>query len=91
MSWISFLAIYFILWWVVLFAVLPIGVRNAFEEGADLEEGHEAGAPVRPQLWRKAIMTTVISLAIYLLFYALLSTGVLDLQKILNLFPGPMR
>ena len=33
------IAIYFIIWWTVLFAVLPIGVRTQGEDGDD-RSGH---------------------------------------------------
>ncbi len=33
MSLASALAIYFIIWWLVLFLVLPFGIRNAHESG----------------------------------------------------------
>ena len=45
---ISAIAIYFITWWICLFAVLPWGVRNAHEAGEGVEPGNEAGAPVDP-------------------------------------------
>ena len=64
MSLISALAIYFIIWWVVLFAVLPIGVRSQSEEG-DIVLGTEHGAPIRPMLVRKAVLTTIIAAIIF--------------------------
>ena len=50
----SAIAIYFIVWWVTLFVVLPWGVRNPHESGEPVAEGHDPGAPVNPQLLRKA-------------------------------------
>jgi predicted secreted protein len=47
-------AIYIVLWWIALFLVLPIGVRNLAEAG-ETALGHETGAPARPMLARKAI------------------------------------
>ena len=74
MSLISALAIYFIIWWLVLFAVLPIGVRSQSEEG-DIVLGTEHGAPIRPMLVRKAIITTIIAgivfACVYLVFAVL--------------------
>jgi len=64
------LAVYFTIWWVVLFAVLPFGVRNAAESGADLPTGSDAGAPIAPRLAMKALATTVISAALFVLLYA---------------------
>ena len=45
MSWLTIAALYFILWWVVLFAVLPFGVRSQDESG-EVEAGTDPGAPV---------------------------------------------
>jgi len=59
------LAIYVTIWWIVLFAVLPFGVRSAEEAGEELPEGSDPGAPVTPQLARKAAVTTVIAAVIF--------------------------
>jgi len=64
MSWTTALAIYFISWWIVLFAVLPFGVRSQVEEG-EAVPGSDPGAPVLPRMARKLIWTTIISLVIY--------------------------
>ena len=52
---------YFIIWWIVLFAVLPFGVRNAEEAGLERPPGTDAGAPAVPYLARKALATTIVS------------------------------
>ena len=61
----SALAVYFIIWWAVLFAVLPIGVRNAHEAGEEVEPGNDAGAPVNPNLLKKALLTSVIAAIVF--------------------------
>ncbi|CAN5129302.1 hypothetical protein BH10PSE7_BH10PSE7_37470 [soil metagenome] len=65
----SAIAIYFIIWWIVLFAILPIGVRNAHESGQSVMDGHEPGAPVNPRLVWKAVLTTIVSAAVFGLVY----------------------
>ncbi|MDR3468373.1 MAG: DUF1467 family protein [Xanthobacteraceae bacterium] len=65
MSLSSAIAIYFVLWWVVLFAVLPFGVRNQFEADAEAVPGSDPGAPVLPRMVQKLIWTTVVSLLIF--------------------------
>jgi predicted secreted protein len=55
------LAIYATLWWIVFLAVLPLGVRSAEEAGEDRPEGADPGAPVAPQLAKKALLTTGIA------------------------------
>jgi predicted secreted protein len=62
------IAIYFTMWWIVLFAVLPFGVRSQEEEGV-IVPGTDHGAPAAPLLLRKALWTTLIS---FVLFAALL-------------------
>ncbi len=82
MSTISFIAIYFVLWWLVLFAVLPFGVKSAHESGAIFEEGHDAGAPLQAQMFRKALVTTLISGLLFLGLWWLVTSGVIGLDDI---------
>ena len=59
------LALYFVLWWTFLFAVLPLG--NATE--ADPERvvpGQDPGAPALPRLRFKALLTTLVAGAAFL-------------------------
>lgn len=56
----SLIAIYFVVWWIVLFAVLPWGVRSQEEEG-DVTLGTTPSAPTRPMLLRKAIATSIVA------------------------------
>jgi predicted secreted protein len=64
MSLTTALAIYFIIWWTVLFAVLPWGVRSQVESGT-VVAGTDPGAPAVPQLWLKLAWTTVVSTVIF--------------------------
>ena len=69
MKLVSAIAIYFVIWWIVLFAVLPFGVRNSDEAGEVLQEGHEAGAPVKAMLARKFLITSLIAAAVFAAIY----------------------
>lgn len=62
-GWVNLAAIYFVIWWVVLFAVLPFGVRTQ-DEADETVLGTTGSAPVRPLMLRKALITTVISAVI---------------------------
>ena len=64
------IASYFMIWWVVLFAVLPFGVRSPAETGADLPRGSDPGAPMRPYLAIKALATTLIAAVVFAALYA---------------------
>ncbi len=65
MSWSLGLASYLVIWWVTLFAILPIGVRSQQEMG-NVVEGSDPGAPHMPRLGRKAIITTIVALLVWL-------------------------
>ncbi len=57
-------AVFFLIWWVVLFAVLPWGVRSQHESG-DMTPGTDPGAPALPHLGRKLMWTTIVAIVIY--------------------------
>ena len=54
------IALYFVIWWILLFAVLPFGVRSQAENG-EVVAGSEPGAPSVPALREKAIWTTLLA------------------------------
>jgi len=64
------LAIYATIWWIMLFAVLPLGVRSADEAGEERPAGADPGAPLAPQIAKKAGLTTILS-ALVFIFIAL--------------------
>ncbi len=78
---VSLLAVYFVIWWTVLFAVLPFGARSQ-EDDAVIVPGTEPAAPVRPHILTKAIATTVISTILFAVFYWLRFESGLTLDDI---------
>ena len=68
MSLATAIAIYFIIWWVVLFAVLPWGVRSQSESGP-IVAGTDPGAPAVPQLRRKLVLTTIVAGGVFAIWY----------------------
>jgi predicted secreted protein len=67
------LAVYFVIWWTVLFAVLPFGVRSQAETG-DITQGTEPGAPALPGLLRKALITTAIAAVVFVIVWYVWAT-----------------
>ncbi len=53
-------AIYFVVWWLVLFTILPFGMHTQDEAG-EVVLGTSRSAPVRPKLFRKVIVTTIVT------------------------------
>jgi predicted secreted protein len=76
MSWVSGVVLYVILWCIVLFTVLPWGVRAA--DPSDL--GYAAGAPANPQLVRKALVTTLITAAVWLVIFLVIKADVISFR-----------
>jgi len=67
MSWAAGLMVYLVIWWTVLFAILPLGVKRVENPG----RGQDQGAPEKPLLLRKAVITTVVASVLWLGFYFL--------------------
>jgi predicted secreted protein len=61
MGWFTGVAVYILIWWVSLFAVLPLWVKPSDPE----DPGYGAGAPQRPLLWRKLALTSGIAAVIW--------------------------
>jgi predicted secreted protein len=82
MSIASGIAIYFIVWWVCLFVVLPFGIRNAHEAGETVEQGNDAGAPVRPLLKLKLVATTAVATVVFALIWGQMTYGWIGFESI---------
>ena len=78
----SIFAIYFILWWVVLFAVLPWGNHSLHEAGEAVEPGHASSAPIKPHLGRKFLITTLISAILFAIGYVILANQLITFDDI---------
>ena len=63
-------AIYFTTWWIVLFAILPWGVRSQ-DEARDVVPGSDPGAPTLPHIAVKALWTTGVSAVVFGVILAL--------------------
>ena len=59
------IAVYLTVWWTVLFAILPLGTVTHAEAGIDKGDGGDPGAPVNPNLKRKFLTTTWISVLVF--------------------------
>ena len=85
MNWYTLTAIFIVVWWLVLFTVLPIGVRTQDEEGSTVP-GSAGSAPARPMIVRKALITTLIAALIVTgIYFAYTQLGA-DLEWLSNLF-----
>lgn len=70
MSWVSVVALYFIVWWTVLFAMLPFGLKTQDDDG-DVTLGTVSSAPRGPHMLKVVVRTTIVSLIVCALFFGL--------------------
>ncbi len=78
MGWVSGIAVYIVIWWLVIFMVLPWGVQPI--EPGDVEKGHAASAPLRPRMLRKMAITTAISAVLWLIVYAIIQSDLISFR-----------
>ncbi|WP_395710786.1 DUF1467 family protein [Reyranella sp.] len=80
MSWATGLMVYIVIWWTVLFAVLPLGVRRVDKPG----RGEDHGAPERPELLRKVIITSAVAAVVWLGFFVLHQLDVFSFRRLVE-------
>ena len=85
----TLISIYFLIWWVTLFAVLPFGVRNQ-EEAGEVVPGSEPGAPAAHVLGRKLIWTTAVATVIFGILYFVYTRGLIPYDFLMRI-SGPPR
>lgn len=76
MTWFTGLMLYLVIWWTVLFAVLPWGVKPS----PNPEPGHAPSAPEHPRLGRKALITTLLAAVIWLIAYVIITSDLLPVR-----------
>jgi predicted secreted protein len=69
MNWFTGVVLFVCIWWIALFAVLPIGTRPVAQ--ADDKSGWR-GAPTQPRLLRKVIVTTIVTIFLWTGAFALI-------------------
>ena len=74
--------IYLIVWWTVLFAVLPFGSKTYADAGIEVTDGGDPGAPVNPRLLQKAWTTTWVSAIVYAIGYAVYALHLIPLPDL---------
>ncbi len=77
-------AIYFVIWWIVLFVTLPFGVRSQHEDG-ESPPGTDPGAPVATMMGKKLIWTTLLSAVIFAAALLAYHAGYLNVERLSKL------
>jgi predicted secreted protein len=77
MNWFNAFVLYVLIWWTALFAVLPLGTTPVAEP--DSVTGWR-GAPARPRLGRKLLLTSAVSLVIWGVLIGVIQSGWLSFR-----------
>ena len=77
MSIVTGLLVFIVLWWLVFLMALPWGVKAAPDPSVD---GHDAGAPARPRVMLKAVVTTGITFVLWGVAYVLIESDMLTFR-----------
>ncbi|MFD1701986.1 DUF1467 family protein [Methylopila henanensis] len=78
---VSWVAIYFVIWWIALFATLPFAGRSQAEAG-EVVPGSEAGAPARMPLKRLVLINTVVTTVVFLIVMWVLTQDLFSLDDV---------
>ncbi|MEC7143383.1 MAG: DUF1467 family protein [Pseudomonadota bacterium] len=76
--------VYVMIWWIIFFSVLPIGVQSNKEVFREKIEGMDPGAPKNPEIAKKFIITTLITTIIFAVIYYLVKFDFLNLREFLK-------
>ena len=76
--------VYVMIWWVIFFSVLPIGIQSNKEKFQEKIEGVDPGAPKNPKIGKKFLITTLITTIIFAVIYYLVEIDLLNLRKFLQ-------
>ena len=76
--------IYVIIWWIIFFSVLPVGIQSNKEVFREKLEGIDPGAPKNPKIVKKFLITTIMTTIIFVLIYYLVKIELLNLSEFLK-------
>ncbi len=76
--------IYVMIWWIIFFSILPVGIKSNKEAFKDSIGGYDPGAPKNPKMAKKFLITTIITSILFIMIYYLVNAGVLNLRNYLQ-------
>ena len=76
--------VYVLIWWIIFFSVLPVGIQSNKEKFKEKIEGIDPGAPINPKIGKKFLITTLITSIIFIVIYYLVEFKLLNLREYLQ-------
>ena len=76
--------VYVLIWWIIFFSVLPVGIQSNKEKFKEKIEGIDPVAPINPKIGKKFLITTLITSIIFIVIYYLVEFNLLNLREYLQ-------
>ena len=76
--------VFVLIWWIIFFSVLPVGIQSNKEKFKEKIEGIDPGAPINPKIGKKFLITTLITSIIFIVIYYLVEFNLLNLREYLQ-------
>ena len=76
--------VYVLIWWIIFFSVLPVGIQSNKEKYKERIGGMDPGAPINPKIGKKFLITTIITSIIFIAIYYLVKFEILNLREYLG-------
>ena len=76
--------VYVLIWWIIFFSILPVGIQSNKQKFREKIEGADPGAPNNPKIAKKFLITTIITSLIYIVIYYLVEIDLLNLREYLQ-------
>ena len=76
--------VYVMIWWIIFFSLLPVGIQSNKQVFKEKIGGMDPGAPKNPKIGKKFLITTLINTIIFAVIYYLVEIDLLNLRKFLQ-------
>ena len=76
--------VYVLIWWIIFFSILPVGIQSNKEKFREQVGGIDPGAPNNPKMGKKFLITTIITSIIFSVIYYLVKLNILNLREYLQ-------
>jgi len=76
--------VYVLIWWIIFFSVLPLGIQSNKKKFKDRIGGIDPGAPINPKIGKKFLITTIITSIFFIVIYYLVKFDLLNLREYLQ-------
>jgi predicted secreted protein len=76
--------VYVMIWWIIFFSILPVGIKSNKEAFKESIEGFDPGAPKNPKIGKKFLLTTIITSILFIMIYYIVDLGFFNLRNFLQ-------